>query len=154
MRKIRVPYIDGTETDTSQNAVRIMQKRLGSTPFPDGLQGIADDASLMIAALLARVEEAEEEIKTLELALGIVVSESQKAIAKQLTTERDTAWNDAIEAAANSVKRHAEIARRRMREAYDLGADRKVVDGWSAIISHMDNEEDTIRALRKGDSHE
>lgn len=107
-----------TETDTSREAVRLMLKGIGSTPFPGDLQNIADDAVLMIAALQA---------------------------------ERDTAWNDAIEEAANSVKSHAETARRRLREAYDLGAERKVVDGWSAIISHMDNEADTIRAIRKGE---
>lgn len=51
-------------------------------------------------ALLARAEKAEEEIEALELALDIVVNEPQKAKVKRLKAERDTAWNDAIEAAA------------------------------------------------------
>jgi hypothetical protein len=67
------------------------------------MQQLEADCAHTLRALLARAEKAEEEIKALELALDIVVNEPQKAKVKRLTTERDTAWNDAIEAAAECV---------------------------------------------------
>lgn len=50
-----------TKTDISPEAVRAMLKRIGSTPFPDGFQGIADDAEAMIYSQAARIAELEDE---------------------------------------------------------------------------------------------
>jgi len=36
---------------------RAIQKRLGSTPFPDDLQGIADDANVIIARQAFMIEQ-------------------------------------------------------------------------------------------------
>lgn len=57
----------------------------------------------------------------------------------------------AYEAAAESVSRHSETARKKMREARDLGADRSLIQGWSSVIAHLDCEEGAIRALATAD---
>ena len=49
-----------SETPLSEDA-RIMQKRIGSTPFPDDLQGIADDAHVLIARQAFRIADLEKQ---------------------------------------------------------------------------------------------
>lgn len=66
------------EIDITPEAVRIMHKRLGSTPFPGDLQSIVNDADLMIEALFQRCGE--------------------------LALERDAAHNDALRDAAGIAK--------------------------------------------------
>ena len=46
---------------TLSEAARVMQKRIGSTPFPEGLQSIADDAHLLIARQAFRIAQLEKE---------------------------------------------------------------------------------------------
>jgi len=41
-------------------ATRVMQKRIGSTPFPEGLQAIADDAHVLIARQAFRITQLEK----------------------------------------------------------------------------------------------
>ncbi|APX88686.1 hypothetical protein BV394_02180 [Brevirhabdus pacifica] len=52
------------KTDISPAAVRTMLKRIGSTPFPDGFQGIANDAEIMIYFQAARIADLEAERNT------------------------------------------------------------------------------------------
>lgn len=60
------------KTDISPAAVRTMLKRIGSTPFPEGFQGIADDAEVMIYFQAARITDLEAENAKLRAALGRV----------------------------------------------------------------------------------
>ena len=50
-------------THIDKEAIRAIQKRIGSTPFPDGFQDTADDASVMISDLEERVEKAESMLR-------------------------------------------------------------------------------------------
>ena len=45
---------------------RIMQKRIGSTPFPEGFQQIADDAHVMIARQAFRIADLEKRIAAMQ----------------------------------------------------------------------------------------
>ena len=53
------------ETPLSEDA-RVMQKRIGSTPFPEGFQQIADDAHVMIARQAFRVADLEKRIAAMQ----------------------------------------------------------------------------------------
>jgi len=52
-----------TERDDAtplSEATCVMQKRIGSTPFPEGLQAIADDAHVLIARQAFRITQLEK----------------------------------------------------------------------------------------------
>jgi len=55
-----------------------------------------------------------------------------------------------VEAAANSVKRHSDIARGEMSACYGQQAANSL-GAWSAVVSHLDIEHDAIRALTPPD---
>jgi len=66
---------------------RIMQKRIGSTPFPEGFQQIADDAHVMIARQAFRVADLEKRIAAMQPS----VAEAAKVLLDLLETPSEIA---------------------------------------------------------------
>ena len=58
--KVEIARLRETEPALSEDA-RIMQKRIGSTPFPNDLQGLADDAHVLIARQAFRIADLERQ---------------------------------------------------------------------------------------------
>ncbi|QDP54009.1 MAG: hypothetical protein GOVbin2937_86 [Prokaryotic dsDNA virus sp.] len=92
-----------------------------------------------------------ERIKELELSLSVSTEEAVLwfDVAQRKTAKARIARNDALREAAQHIRDHAEVARKKMREAYELGS-RDIASTWSAIISHLDIEVDAILALIEG----
>lgn len=79
--------------DTGDEAVRNILKRIGSTPFPDGFQGTADDAAMMIAELAAKLAEVTAELDQMRLSRNHWATQFKAAEAKltEVHAERDAA---------------------------------------------------------------
>ena len=84
---------------------RIMQKRIGSTPFPEGFQQIADDAHVMIARQAFCVAELEKRIAAMQPS----VADAAKVLLDLLATPSEIApiENDHIEHIWNEIFRQS-----------------------------------------------
>jgi hypothetical protein len=156
-------------SDDMKEKTRIIQKRIGSTPFPDGLDGIVRDASALITELEAQLADAnmraiaaDSQAQMAYEAQG--VAEAQLA---EVTAERDAAlrygdkaqkWFNDAEKDRSSWKRHAEAYRAAIFVSYQMaleaGADQCEIENQRRLnlasirIPAMSREiEAAIRAL-------
>ena len=147
-----------TETDASREAVeRHIHGPLRDAVLSEGRPRTVEDiqgryATVgLLRALLARAEKAE--------AWAIkqhADADRYAARLKKAEAERDTAWNDAIEAAAQRIDQHIQKVQPEMtRRAQRLAEKKKPGFGYAIHRSDLDARiscRDQVRALRKGDT--
>ena len=89
-----------------------------------------------------------------EKAINVALSKKDAEITRlraALADAQAVGFAAGVEAAANSVKRHSDIARGKMSASYGQ-QDASILGEWSAIVSHLDIEQDAIRALTPPDA--
>lgn len=91
-------------TKTLLEETRIIQKRLGSTPFPDDLQGIADDANVIIARQAFKIAQLK----------GDLTKAHAAALAAE--AERDRQYDENVHRIAEQAKAEAEAAAAKMQK--------------------------------------
>ena len=89
-----------------------------------------------------------------EKAINVALSKKDAEITRlraALADAQAVGFAAGVEAAANSVKRHSDIARGKMSACYGQHDANGLVE-WSAVVSHLDIEHDAIRALTPPDA--